>query len=182
MKYKIGDKQIKLLCKHAYHSECITKWLGINKVSQCRFKAKVFWTLQIRLFISCLVLFLMCFVRYVLFATMRYLERNQGINRSREKENHCSIVSCSFIFFLFFMGGLVSFSFCTRRFSQGTRQFPHSPQKFCLLKKPYHLSFYSKITWVLSLVLLSVTFAPLSVFMFVLMPHSFNQSPNNPLG
>ncbi|KAJ6948465.1 e3 ubiquitin ligase big brother [Populus alba x Populus x berolinensis] len=32
MKYKIGDKQIKLLCKHAYHSECITKWLGINKV------------------------------------------------------------------------------------------------------------------------------------------------------
>ncbi|KAJ4839562.1 hypothetical protein Tsubulata_002267 [Turnera subulata] len=32
MKYKRGDKQIKLLCKHVYHSECITKWLGINKV------------------------------------------------------------------------------------------------------------------------------------------------------
>ncbi|KAG5238489.1 hypothetical protein OIU76_014959 [Salix suchowensis] len=32
MKYKRGDKQIKLLCKHVYHSECIAKWLGINKV------------------------------------------------------------------------------------------------------------------------------------------------------
>ncbi|KAJ6905351.1 hypothetical protein NC652_023181 [Populus alba x Populus x berolinensis] len=31
MKYKRGDKQIKLLCKHVYHSECIAKWLGINK-------------------------------------------------------------------------------------------------------------------------------------------------------
>ncbi|KAJ8899221.1 hypothetical protein K2173_012397 [Erythroxylum novogranatense] len=32
MRYKRGEKQIKLPCKHVYHSECITKWLGINKV------------------------------------------------------------------------------------------------------------------------------------------------------
>lgn len=32
MRYKRGDKQTKLPCKHVYHSECITKWLGINKV------------------------------------------------------------------------------------------------------------------------------------------------------
>ncbi|KAI5576575.1 hypothetical protein Peur_036530 [Populus x canadensis] len=32
MKYKRGDKQTKLMCKHVYHSECIAKWLGINKV------------------------------------------------------------------------------------------------------------------------------------------------------
>ncbi|KAG8646316.1 E3 ubiquitin-protein ligase BIG BROTHER isoform X2 [Manihot esculenta] len=32
MRYKRGDKQMKLPCKHVYHSECITKWLSINKV------------------------------------------------------------------------------------------------------------------------------------------------------
>ncbi|XP_048232157.1 E3 ubiquitin-protein ligase BIG BROTHER isoform X2 [Ricinus communis] len=32
MRYKRGDKQMKLPCKHVYHSECISKWLGINKV------------------------------------------------------------------------------------------------------------------------------------------------------
>ncbi|GMY22416.1 E3 ubiquitin-protein ligase BIG BROTHER-like [Fagus crenata] len=32
MRYKRGDRQIKLPCKHVYHSECITKWLTINKV------------------------------------------------------------------------------------------------------------------------------------------------------
>ncbi|KAL5543399.1 hypothetical protein UlMin_007183 [Ulmus minor] len=32
MRYKIGDRQMKLPCKHAYHSECISKWLSINKV------------------------------------------------------------------------------------------------------------------------------------------------------
>ncbi|KAL3719172.1 hypothetical protein ACJRO7_004171 [Eucalyptus globulus] len=32
MRYKIGDRRIKLPCKHAYHGECITKWLGINKI------------------------------------------------------------------------------------------------------------------------------------------------------
>ncbi|KAJ4711633.1 E3 ubiquitin ligase BIG BROTHER like [Melia azedarach] len=31
MRYKRGDRQIKLPCKHVYHSECISKWLGINK-------------------------------------------------------------------------------------------------------------------------------------------------------
>ncbi|KAK9984046.1 hypothetical protein SO802_033571 [Lithocarpus litseifolius] len=32
MRYKRGDRQIKLMCKHVYHSECITKWLSISKV------------------------------------------------------------------------------------------------------------------------------------------------------
>ncbi|XP_050212294.1 E3 ubiquitin-protein ligase BIG BROTHER [Mercurialis annua] len=32
MRYKRGDKQMKLPCKHVYHCECISKWLGINKV------------------------------------------------------------------------------------------------------------------------------------------------------
>ncbi|KAJ8748830.1 hypothetical protein K2173_011388 [Erythroxylum novogranatense] len=32
MRYKIGESQMKLPCKHMYHSACITKWLGINKV------------------------------------------------------------------------------------------------------------------------------------------------------
>ncbi|CAI0405245.1 unnamed protein product [Linum tenue] len=32
MRYKRGEKQTKLPCKHVYHSQCITKWLGINKV------------------------------------------------------------------------------------------------------------------------------------------------------
>ncbi|WCJ18948.1 RING/U-box superfamily protein [Euphorbia peplus] len=31
-RYKRGDRQTKLPCEHVYHSECITKWLGINKV------------------------------------------------------------------------------------------------------------------------------------------------------
>ena len=119
------------------------------------FKSKVFWTLHLQLFISCLMLFLTCFVRYALFATMRCLESIQGTNRSRPKEIHCSFLSS--LFFLFFIWvGLVSFSFsfCTRRFSQGLRQSPHSPWKFCLLKKPHHPSFYSKITWILTCVLL----------------------------
>ncbi|GKU88659.1 hypothetical protein SLEP1_g2896 [Rubroshorea leprosula] len=32
MRYKKGDGQIKLPCLHVYHSECISKWLGINKI------------------------------------------------------------------------------------------------------------------------------------------------------
>ncbi|KAK8486016.1 hypothetical protein V6N11_032994 [Hibiscus sabdariffa] len=32
MRYKIGERQMKLPCKHVYHSECIMKWLSINKV------------------------------------------------------------------------------------------------------------------------------------------------------
>ncbi|PSS26463.1 E3 ubiquitin ligase BIG BROTHER like [Actinidia chinensis var. chinensis] len=31
MRYKRGDQQIHLPCKHVYHTECCTKWLGINK-------------------------------------------------------------------------------------------------------------------------------------------------------
>ncbi|KAL5719623.1 RING-type E3 ubiquitin transferase [Ranunculus cassubicifolius] len=31
MKYKRGEKQITLPCKHAYHTDCGTKWLSINK-------------------------------------------------------------------------------------------------------------------------------------------------------
>ncbi|XWS35505.1 hypothetical protein CRYUN_Cryun20dG0003000 [Craigia yunnanensis] len=32
MRYKRGERQMKLPCKHIYHSECITKWLSINKM------------------------------------------------------------------------------------------------------------------------------------------------------
>ncbi|CAN8280555.1 unnamed protein product [Cochlearia groenlandica] len=32
LKYKIGERQMNLPCKHMYHSECISKWLSINKV------------------------------------------------------------------------------------------------------------------------------------------------------
>ncbi|KAG8391259.1 hypothetical protein BUALT_Bualt01G0169500 [Buddleja alternifolia] len=31
MRYKRGDRQINLPCKHAYHTECGSKWLSINK-------------------------------------------------------------------------------------------------------------------------------------------------------
>ncbi|KAL5708776.1 RING-type E3 ubiquitin transferase [Ranunculus cassubicifolius] len=31
MKYKRGEKQITLPCKHAYNTDCGTKWLSINK-------------------------------------------------------------------------------------------------------------------------------------------------------
>ncbi|XP_059649105.1 E3 ubiquitin-protein ligase BIG BROTHER isoform X4 [Cornus florida] len=31
MRYKRGDSQINLPCKHIYHTECGTKWLSINK-------------------------------------------------------------------------------------------------------------------------------------------------------
>lgn len=31
MRYKRGDKQINLPCKHVYHTECGSKWLSINK-------------------------------------------------------------------------------------------------------------------------------------------------------
>ncbi|XP_027908840.1 E3 ubiquitin-protein ligase BIG BROTHER-like isoform X2 [Vigna unguiculata] len=31
MTYRRGDQQMKLPCSHVYHSECITKWLSINK-------------------------------------------------------------------------------------------------------------------------------------------------------
>ncbi|KAI8571685.1 hypothetical protein RHMOL_Rhmol01G0138500 [Rhododendron molle] len=31
MRYRRGDRQINLPCKHVYHMECCTKWLGINK-------------------------------------------------------------------------------------------------------------------------------------------------------
>ncbi|XP_073024904.1 E3 ubiquitin-protein ligase BIG BROTHER [Primulina eburnea] len=31
MRYKRGDRQINLPCKHAYHADCGSKWLSINK-------------------------------------------------------------------------------------------------------------------------------------------------------
>ncbi|XP_061997920.1 E3 ubiquitin-protein ligase BIG BROTHER [Rosa rugosa] len=31
-RYKRGARQMKLPCNHFYHSECISKWLGINKI------------------------------------------------------------------------------------------------------------------------------------------------------
>ncbi|XVE76708.1 hypothetical protein DITRI_Ditri13aG0003200 [Diplodiscus trichospermus] len=32
IRYKRGERQMKLPCNHIYHSECITKWLSINKI------------------------------------------------------------------------------------------------------------------------------------------------------
>ncbi|XP_042026995.1 E3 ubiquitin-protein ligase BIG BROTHER-like isoform X2 [Salvia splendens] len=32
MRYKRGDRQINLPCKHAYHTHCGSKWLSINKI------------------------------------------------------------------------------------------------------------------------------------------------------
>ncbi|XP_058073583.1 E3 ubiquitin-protein ligase BIG BROTHER-like isoform X2 [Magnolia sinica] len=31
MNYKRGDRQMTLPCKHAYHANCVTRWLSINK-------------------------------------------------------------------------------------------------------------------------------------------------------
>ncbi|XVF22964.1 hypothetical protein REPUB_Repub12eG0216300 [Reevesia pubescens] len=32
MRYKRGERQMKLPCKHIYHLECISKWLSMNKI------------------------------------------------------------------------------------------------------------------------------------------------------
>jgi len=119
------------------------------------FKSKVFWTLHLQLFISCLMLFLTCFVRYALFATMRCLESIQGTNRSRPKEIHCSFLSSLFfLFFIWVVWFRFLFLFVHVGLVKDSGNSPHSPWKFCLLKKPHHPSFYSKITWILTCVLL----------------------------
>jgi len=100
MSYRRGDQQIKLPCSHVYHSECITRWLNINKVGV----NMLFWIL-------CLVSlsashFTLCFFRSAQFVTLRYLVRIHLISINMEKkkiQKQIHFPSCSINIFPYFI-------------------------------------------------------------------------------
>lgn len=92
MRYKIGDCQIKLPCKHAYHSKCIQKWLKINKASSF-LSCLVTQPNDFSLFSSLRNLTCVCFSshRYAQFATLKYLGKNRGmVKGSAERSGRSS--------------------------------------------------------------------------------------------
>lgn len=96
MTYRRGDQQIKLPCSHVYHGECITKWLSINKVSKCLLLKFTLNPIYNNLLSPirhpiCLILF-----RNVLFATLRFLVRNQRTSISMTKRSFLALlIFCS---------------------------------------------------------------------------------------
>ena len=74
MDYKRGDRQMILPCKHVYHAGCVTRWLGINKVSEININQRMqapclSWKFSVYSwpYLSC---------RLARFALLRFLVRN----------------------------------------------------------------------------------------------------------
>lgn len=90
MRYKRGDRQINLPCKHVYHTKCGSKWLSINKVkafSSCNhYHIHCFLLIYLLLLLFCFLaadstLFFF-FFRHALFAMSKYLVMSHDINTS----------------------------------------------------------------------------------------------------